>query len=318
MLTSPSAIAQALKGQGLCLLITIVAGAWLAPFIQDAAQATMYLCPGKNGDIILVQPGPGCKALVEPQADTDKRPSQPRPGIGVKPDNIEASVASFLKKYREFLSCCSTDPGTIKEIDDLEYEAGEILKVADTLVGQRFSLVASQGALVMPVVEARGKLRSLKAKHKQLDQAYEKAESLDYDAAGRERRKIQEDEAAIQKDFQPGRQPGRAPTGKDVGNSDLDQTSRTGQALGGTSTFNSSAGVGADSGRNSSLNNSARTGTESVGRSGLNEASQTGPTLEGKSGFNRNSQVGPGLKGGSSFNEQSSTGPSLGKSDLNR
>nr|MBI3612226.1 hypothetical protein [Nitrospirota bacterium] len=317
MRTQTTSIMQRARGQGLLLLIAIVAGASLAPFIQGDAQATMYLCPGKTGDIIQVQPGPGCKPLVDQKAEADKQTAKPRPDIGVKPDNIETSVSSFLKRYREFMSCCSTDTGMLKEIDDLAYEAGEILKQADELVGQRFSLVASHGALVLPVVEARDKLRALKAKHKQLDQAYEKTESLDYEEAARERRKIQEEEAATQREFRPAPQPSRAPTGKDVGNSRLNETSQTGPALGGTSTLNRDSAVGAAAG-NSSLDRAARTGTESVGQSGLNDASQTGPALEDTSSFNRSTQIGPGLKGGSSLNEQSSTGPSVGQSDLNR
>ena len=281
----------------------------------------MYLCPGKTGDIIQLQPSAGCKPLVdqkaEQKAEADKKPARPRPDIGVTPDNIEASVASFLKRYREFLSCCSADPAMIKDIDDLDYEAGEILKQADKLVGQRFSLVASHGALVLPVVEARDKLRALNAKHKQLDQAYEKAESLDYEPAARERRKIQEEEAAMQREFQPVQQPSRAPTGKDVGDSRFNATSQTGPALGGTSTLNRDAAVGPAAGQGT-LDKAARTGTESVGQSGLNEASQTGQALEGTSSFNSSSQIGPGLKGSSSLNEQSSTGPSVGQSDLNR
>ena len=306
---------------GLLVFGLVLAGAGVAPFLQDSAQATMYLCPGKTGDIIQLQPGPGCKPLVDPKAEqkaeADKKPAKPRPDIGVTPDNIEASVASFLKRYREFMSCCSTDPAMIKDIDDLDYEAGEILKQADKLVGQRFSLVASHGALVLPVVEARDKLRALKAKHKQLDQAYEKAEGLDYDAAGRERRKLQEEEAAMQREFQPAPQPSRAPTGKDVGDSRFNDISQTGPALGGTSTLNRDAAVGPAAGQGT-LDKAARTGTESVGQSGLNDASQTGPALEGTSSFNRDSQIGPGLKGGSSLNEQSSTGPSVGQSDLNK
>ena len=305
---------------GLLVLGLVLAGAGVF-FLQDSAQATMYLCPGKVGDTIQLQPGPGCKPLVEPKAEhkaeADKKPAKPRPDIGVTPDNIEASVASFLKRYREFMSCCSTDPAMIKDIDDLDYEAGEILKQADKLVGQRFSLVASHGALVLPVVEARDKLRSLKAKHKQLDEAFEKAEGLDYDAAGRARRKIQEEEATMQRESQPAPQPSRAPTGKDVGDSRFNDTSQTGPALGGTSTLNRDAAVGPAAGQGT-LDKAARTGTESVGQSGLNDASQTGPALEDTSSFNRASQIGPGLKGSSSFNEQSSTGPSVGQSDLNK
>jgi len=306
---------------GLLVLGLVLAGAGVAPFLQEPAQATMYLCPGKTGDIIQLQPGPGCKPLVEPQAapkaEADKKPAKPRPDIGVTPDNIEASVASFLKRYREFMSCCSTDPAMIRDIDDMDYEAWEILKQADKLVGQRFSLVASHGALVLPVVEARDKLRALKAKHKKLDEAFEKMEGMDYDAAGRERRKIQEEEAAMQREFQPAPQPSRAPTGKDVGDSRFNETSQTGPALGGTSTLNRDAAVGPAAWQGT-LDKAARTGTESVGQSGLNDASQTGPALEGTSSFNRDSQIGPGLKGGSSLNEQSSTGPSVGQSDLNR
>ncbi len=305
---------------GLLLLGLVLAGAGVAPFLQEPAQATLYLCTGKTGDIIQLQPGPDCKPLVDPkaeqQAEADKKPAKPRPDIGVTPDNIEASVASFLKRYREFMSCCSTDPAMTKGID-VDYAAGEILKRANKLVGQRFSLVASHGALVLPVVEARDNLRALKAKHQQLDQAFEKAEGLDYDAAGRARRKLQEEEAALQREFQPPPQPNRAPTGKDVGDSRFNDISQTGPALGGTSTFNSSAAVGTAAG-NSSLDKAARTGTESVGQSGLNDASQTGPALEGMSSFNRDSQIGPGLKGGSSLNAQSSTGPSVGQSDLNK
>ena len=306
---------------GLLVLGLVLAGAGVAPFLQDSAQATMYLCPGKTGDIIQLQPGPGCKPLVDPKAEqkaeADKKPAKPKPDIGVTPDNIEASVASFLKRYREFMSCCSTDPAMIKDIDDLAYEAGEILKQADKLVGQRFSLVASHGALVLPVVEARDKLRALKAKHKRLDEVYEKAEGLDYEQAARERRKIQEEEAAMQREFQPAPQPSRAPTGKDAGDSRFNDISQTGPALGGTSTLNRDAAVGPAAGQGT-LDKAARTGTESVGQSGLNDASQTGPALEGTSSFNRDSQIGPGLKGGSSLNEQSSTGPSVGQSDLNK
>ncbi|MDE3224578.1 MAG: hypothetical protein KGO52_12775 [Nitrospirota bacterium] len=309
-------IIQRAGGQGLLLLIAIVAGTSLVPFIQGSAQATMYLCPGKTGETIQIQPGPDCAPLVDQTPPDERRPVKPEISAAVKPGQLESAVSAFMHKYREFLSCCATDLTKKEELNDLEDEASEILKQGDALVGQRFSLVASHGALLLPVAQARNKLRDLRAKKEELYLGRDRANTMDYEAAGRERHRLKEEGAAVEREFQPDKQPSRAPTGKDVGNSRLNDISQTGPALSGTSTFNRDAAVGADAG-NSSLDKESRTGTSSVADSPLNNASQTGSALEDTSSLNKSSRIGRDLGGTSTLNKESSTGPSVGDSDLN-
>lgn len=296
--------------------ITLIS-AVVAPGIPHEAGAAMYLCPGKGGQTLEIKPGPGCDPLVDQKPDEGRQVKPEISGL-VKPGQLENAVTSFLARYREFVKCCATDTTKREAISDLEDEASEILKQADSLVGQRFSLISSHGALVLPVAEARAKLRHLKTTLDQLYLDRQRADSMDFEEGGRKKQKLNEEKATIERTYTPGRQPSRAPTGNSIGNSDLDQMSRTGPALSGTSTFNRDAAVGTESGRNSTINDAARTGTPSVGDSSMNQQSETGPALGGESTFNNSSRIGKDLENSSSFNKGSNTGPSVGNSDLNR
>ncbi len=294
--------------------------AWLAGSPDESAAANrLYLCPGKGGESILSpKNGPGCEPLDEPPARPQDKPKKEKKKTwdDITYDNLETAVASFDRKYRDFLSCCASDPGSMNELDALEREATDIIDKAQGLVGQRFSLAASHGALVLPVVQARTKLRELRQRQQQLDRAYEKMQEADYETSGREKRKIREDEAALTKEFAAPTQFDRAPSGKDIGKSRLNDSSQTGAGLSGASSFNKQSSVGAASG-NSDLNQSSRTGSTDVGSSRLNETSKTGDDLGATSTLNNASRVGPALGDTSSFNSSSSTGRSIGKSDLN-
>jgi hypothetical protein len=75
--------------------------------------------------------------------------------------------------------------------------------------------------IVGTVARARDDLRKLKTRLEQLAESKQKVDTLDYEAGGRERRRIEDEEDAIAKEFRAKRPPSSARTGMEIQNSTL-------------------------------------------------------------------------------------------------
>lgn len=186
----------------------------------------IYWCPDKPPDRQYVStPQPGCQPLVEEDKDAkaqkkaDKRSKPPKERPRLTTRDIQGQVATFLQEYRDFMNCCAVT-ASLEEVEDLEEQAHHILKFVQQSgfvnMGTAWrGMTLSQ--IVPPVAQAREDLRKLAARLRQLDEAYERAHSADYEAAGKERRSIREEEAAIQQDARRPPPASSAPTGTDIG-----------------------------------------------------------------------------------------------------
>jgi hypothetical protein len=276
-----------------------------APHIEAAQTApvtTLYWCPGRAGNEIQVKPGPDCTPLIEKkQDDQDKTRSVREP---IKTENLEGEVAAFLQRYRQFLACCTSDPATtsLEDVEELRGQASHILEqVLQTTSVASIAMSRTQ-ALISQLAEARQRLVLLKHRVEALGKSKEKLDELDYEQAGRERRKIQEEERSISKEFLPAPRRPTAPTGTEIGGTaptgtGIGQSAPTGTAVGKTAPTGSEIGttpptLGELSGTES--------GTE---RSRDNSLTTTQPVTSGKVG--------------SDIGSSAPTGPDIGNSSLN-
>jgi hypothetical protein len=304
---------------GLCLAAGLLGGG-----LPSDLHAGQYWCPDKGGGHIQFKDGPGCRPLVDPKKEAEreaerKAAGRPEPPV-VKLENLASSTSAFMKQYRAFLECCAANVESAGEIDALIDEATSILKASEGMMAGRFNFAAQMpqsGGLTAPVVEARNKLAQLKATLGKLSEAEKKASTLDYEAAGRERRRIQEERDALGALRAPG-EVKRAPTGADVGNSSFNSSRTVGSDLSKSSTFNQGAmeSGGGSASLGSSFNKQAVTGPE-AGTSSFNNPASTGSDYGASSPTNKQSAVGADA-GNSSFNSMGNTGPSVGSSSFNK
>ena len=75
--------------------------------------------------------------------------------------------------------------------------------------------------MIQPVAQARDDLKKLRVRLEAIEKSREKVEDLGYEAAGRERRRIREEEEAIKKEFRPALPPESARTGTEIGDTTL-------------------------------------------------------------------------------------------------
>lgn len=302
----------------------------------------IYWCPDKPLDRQYVStPQPGCSPLVEeekPEAKPEKkagtkaRPPKERPPLTTR--EIQGQVAVFLQEYRDFMNCCATS-ATLEDVEDLEQHATHILKFVQDSgfvnMGTAWrGITLSQ--LIPPVARAREDLRKLKTRLRKLDEAYDRAVSGDFEGAARERRKIQEEEVAIQRDSRRTPPPQSAPTGTDIGGPGTTQgppattlPNRVGTTIEQTTTPTTlPSATGADIGTVVSPDDpyqqrslGPRAGPRS-GSTNLPTNVGTSPTdettLSNTTGFEVGAPEGP--TGSSSL--PSRAGPSIGESSLNR
>ncbi|WP_447977862.1 hypothetical protein [Candidatus Nitrospira bockiana] len=206
----------------------------------------VYWCAERMPDRqITTSPEPGCRPLVEeepPKANAKKR--EPRDPIKIQ--EIQNEASRFAAKYRAFLECCAARIDAYDDLEELEDEAVHILKSvqqkgifnsagfgigsgADGLGGgagqsPKLGTFARQWTLseiVGTVARARDDLRRLKKRLEELAEAKDRLETLDYETAARERRRIQEDEEAIAREFKAKQPPPSARTGMEIQNTTL-------------------------------------------------------------------------------------------------
>jgi hypothetical protein len=270
---------------------------------QTAPVTALYWCPGKAGNEIQVKPGPGCTPLVQEKKESAKgEPKAEREPI--KTEQLESEVTAFLHRYRQFLACCASDPAStsVEDLDELRDQASHILEQVLKTTSVASVAMARTQALISQLAEARERLGLLKNRVEALGKAKDKLDELDYEQAGRERRRIQEEERSISKEFAPKKTRPNAPTGTDIGG-----TAPTGTGIG------QSAPTGTDVGK------TAPTGSE-IGNTPptLGELSGTepGPERNRENSLTTTQPVTPG-RVGSDIGNSSPTGPDIGNSSLN-
>jgi hypothetical protein len=280
---------------------------------ETASVATLFWCPGRSGNELQVKPGPGCHLLVEEKKDdeTDEKAAtntdrqREVPTIGS--DQIESAVSSYLKEYRNFLACCAAAPD-MDEAAQLEERASDLLRQVTHQVSAASIYMSRNQALIVPVAQARDELRALQKKYGRITDSKAKLDGLSYEEAGQERRKIQDMEDSLGREFSPKRRPSRAPTGADIGGS-----GPTGPSVGGPAP--TGTGIGKSGPTGTAIGTPPPTLGELVdtppGADRNRESSLT--TTQPVSG----GTVGPDI-GNSSFNENARTGPALGDSTQNR
>lgn len=209
--------------------------------------APIFWCPDRTPDQqFAATPEPGCRPIVEkedkkPKVDGKKeKKADTRPLIKIH--EIQNEASKFAEKYRKFLDCCISNVDSIEDIDELQEEAIYILKSVQQKgifnstgfgvgpigggagVNPKLGTFARQwtiGEIVRTVVSAQDNLRKLKQRLEKLDEAKENLDTLDYEASAHERRRIEAEEEAINKEFKSKKPPASARTGMEIGNSTL-------------------------------------------------------------------------------------------------
>jgi hypothetical protein len=204
----------------------------------------IYWCPNRTTDqqIATVQE-PGCVPLVEKEKkkkeETAQEGKKAEPKELIKVVEIQNEASKFAQRYRKFLDCCATESGSLEEIDKLEDEATHILKSVQqkgifNSAGQPSSAAPGKGGslgtfsrqwtlseIVGTVARARADLRKLRTRLEQLDEAKDKLDGMGYEAAGHERKRIQEEEQAIKQEFRSKMPPASARTGMEIQNTTI-------------------------------------------------------------------------------------------------
>ncbi len=263
------------------------------------AAPPLFWCPQRPADQqIGATLEPGCRPLVEKKKEPTVKKATPRPPIKI--ENFQAEAAAFLQRYRRFLDCCASDLASLDQLEELEEQAADLLKAAERgLFSEQMKLRGfTLRELIPPVARARDDLQALKARLDRLGTSQEKLETLDYESAGRERRRLQGEEESIQKEFKPTRPPDAARTG--TGISDTTVPNRVGTTSSDTSLPNT---TGTDVGSNTF---SPSTGTDiGVTPQTGNQISDT--TLPNRTGFETETTTLP-----------KRVGPNIGDSSLNK
>lgn len=316
-------------------LTAALAGTCVLAFLPDAdAQSNkpgaVYYCPDKTPDQrISGRPGPGCVPLVdkaEEAAKAAKREDARKKGKEVterppvRIENLEREITSFLGDYRKFLGCCVNAPGSLETVEELDDRAAALLRdiqekgLTNMQTNQR-GMTLSQ--LIAPVAQAKLDLGRLRKKLESLEEAKDKLDELDYETAGRERRRIQQEENAVLKDFRPTLPPEAARTGTGIG--ETTTPNKYGETLGDT-TLRPATGtdigtvVSPGSEQEGSLRPRAGLETQESTLKPRHGAENQDTTLPSSIGFEGGTSQGP--TGESSTPTRA--GPSIGDSSLNQ
>jgi hypothetical protein len=214
--------------------------------------APVYWCPDRTADRqITVTPEPGCTPLVDKEEGQKVSGKEEKPKAPIKIVDIQNEASKFVHRYRQFLDCCANKIESIEDVEDLHEQASHILKsvqqkgiynsagfgIGDNSLGAgneglgggpgkspklgTFARQYTLSEIVGTVAHARDDLRKLKTRLEQLAESKQKIDTLDYETAGRERRRIEEEEDAIAKEFRAKRPPSSARTGMEIQNSTL-------------------------------------------------------------------------------------------------
>jgi hypothetical protein len=248
-------------GAAILLLSSVMGatGSWAKPFDPNNPlnpPAPVYWCPDRTADRqITTMSEPGCSPLVDRENKTDGKEQNAREPLKIH--EIQNEASSFAHKYRSFLNCCANNVDSIEDVDRLEEEASHIL----TSIQQKgiynstgfgkgdggssagpgdgtgsgglgggagkspklgtFARQFTLSEIVGTIARARDDLRKLKSRLEQLAESKQKVDTLQYEAAGRERRRIEAEEDAIAKEFRAKRPPASARTGMEIQNTTI-------------------------------------------------------------------------------------------------
>jgi hypothetical protein len=214
--------------------------------------APVYWCPDRTADRqITVTPEPGCTPLVDKKEGQKVSGKEEKSKAPIKIVDIQNEASKFVHRYRQFLDCCANKIESIEDVEDLHEQASHILKsvqqkgiynsagfgIGDNSLGAgneglgggpgkspklgTFARQYTLSEIVGSVAHARDDLRKLKTRLEQLAESKQKIDTLDYETAGRERRRIEEEKDAIAKEFRAKRPPSSARTGMEIQNSTL-------------------------------------------------------------------------------------------------
>jgi hypothetical protein len=318
-----------------CVLGVAAAGCILAALpseimAQGSKPGAVYYCPDRTPDQqISGRPAPGCVPLIDKAAEAakaEKRDAARKKGqeIEERPpvliENLEREISSFLGNYRKFLGCCVNAPDSLDTIEDLEDRASGLLKdiqekgLTNMQTNQR-GITLTQ--MISPVAQAKLDLGKLRKKLESLDQAKDRLSDLDSEPAGRERRRIQQEEDALSKDFRPTVPPGSARTG--TGISETTTPNKYGETVGDTTLKPATGGdigtvVSPGSDQEQSLRPRTGLDTQSSTLTPRHGAENQDTTLPSSTGFEGGTSQGP--TGQSST--PSRAGAAIGDSNLNQ
>jgi len=187
-----------------------------------SAASALYWCPQRTPDQqYSATPGPGCTPLAE---KPDKPAQDARtPQKEIKAENLQTEISNFLRDYRQFIDCCSTDIASLNDLKELEERANHLLLTAQTvLFSEQMKLRGfTLKEMIPPVAQARDNLKTLRTRMEAIEKSKEKVDELGYEAAGHERRRIREEEEAIKREFRPVLPPESARTGTEIGDTTL-------------------------------------------------------------------------------------------------
>jgi hypothetical protein len=210
--------------------------------------APVYWCSNKTSDQqISTKRSSGCEPLYDQQEAESFKENARQQGIDlperdpIKIVELQNAASIFSDRYRTFVSCCLTDNSAPAEIVDLIDEANHILKAVqqkgifnsagfgigsgpgglggNSAQGPKLGTFARQFTLseiVGTVAHARADLFRLKGRLDKLNEAQRGLSDVGYEASGRAKALIQEDEEAIKKEFKAKKPPSAAPTGMEI------------------------------------------------------------------------------------------------------
>ena len=209
--------------------------------------APVYWCPSKTPDQqIATKRSPGCRPLYDKGAEEKFRQEAQEKGYQlherdpIKIVELQNAASQFSDRYRNFLSCCVTDVTSGEEIADLIDEANHILRSVQQKgvfnatgfgVGSVNGLGGGPGQspklgtfarqwtlseIVGTVARARDDLSALSERLSRLNEAQQNIGLVDYEAGGRERLRLQDEEDAIRQEFRFKKPPSSAPTGMEI------------------------------------------------------------------------------------------------------
>lgn len=265
--------------------------ALLAAGAAPPAQAQLFYCPDRPVDQqYTAEPEPGCTPLVDKENDRRLRRDDNRPRVKapapVDLKDLQGYVVRFLERYNQFVGCCADDPDQLERVDDLLEEADRLLDAAQR--GMSSALVQARGMtlreLMDPVTRASRNLDELAARLERLQTLEQQLFVADYEAAGRIRQSIAEQEEAIRGRFQPIHLPDGGRTGTGIQDTSVPTT--VGEGDDSTLPVSSGQAFGSPAGEADSLGSRSGAGIGSDGSSGSNigQTPSTGFGIGGSSG----------------------------------
>lgn len=210
--------------------------------------ARIYWCSSKTPDQqISTKKSSGCEPLYDQQSAESFTERARQQGFDlpdrdpIKIVDLQNAASHFSDRYRTFVSCCLTGHNAPAEIVDLIDEANHILKAVQQkgiFNSAGFGIGSGNGGLgggsgrspklgtfarqftlseiVGTVARAREDLFQLRERLDKLNETQQGLSAVDYEASGRAKAQIQDEEEAIKKEFKAKRPPSSAPTGMEI------------------------------------------------------------------------------------------------------